>query len=92
MQREREQVERARLAKLDDLARREPLVWTSVSGLLAKRTGSGYDQGVALLAELRDLAIHRQQRAAFDARLADVIAPYAGSSALQRRLTEKRLV
>lgn len=60
--------------------------------LLAKRTASGYDEGVALLAELRDLAVHRGQRPAFDARLAPLLAPYAASPALQRRLKEKRLV
>ena len=47
---------------------------------------------LASLAPLRDLAIHRGQRAAFDARLRNVLAPYAGSAALQRRLREKRLV
>jgi len=46
---------------------------------------------VAHLAELRDLAVHRGQRAAFDARLSDVLAPYATSAALQRRLREQKL-
>lgn len=89
--REREEAERARLAKLADLAQREAQIWASIPGLLAKRTASGYDEGVALLAELRDLAVHQGQRAAFDARLREVIAPYAGSPALQRRLKEQRL-
>jgi hypothetical protein len=43
------------------------------------------------LAELRDLAVHQGQRAAFDAKLAQVTAPYIGSAALQRRLKEKQL-
>jgi len=92
LEREREAAERARLAKLEALARREAEVWASVSGLLARRTASGYDEGVALLAELRDLAVHRGQQAVFDARLAEVTGPYAGSAALQRRLREKGLV
>jgi hypothetical protein len=91
-QRERETAERARLAKLETLAQREAQTWASVPNLLAKRTASGYDEGVDLLVELRDLAVHRGQRAAFDTRLAEVTAPYAGSPALQRRLKEKRLV
>ncbi len=91
VQREREAAERARLAKLADLAQREAQVWASITGLLAKRTASGYDEGVALLAELRDLAVHQGQRAAFDAKLAQVIEAYVGSPALQRRLKEKRL-
>ena len=58
---------------------------------LAKRTASGYDEGVARLAELRDLAVHRGQRAAFEALLAEVTAPYTSSAALQRRLKAERL-
>lgn len=91
VQRERAEAERIRLAKLADLAQREAQVWSSIPALLAKRTASGYDEGVALLAELRDLAEHRGQRASFDAQLAQVIEPYATSSALQRRLKDKRL-
>jgi len=90
-QRERQEAERARLAKLDALAKREEQVWAQVPDLLARRTASGYEEAVAHLVELRDLAIHRQQRAAFDARLRDVLAPYATSAALQRRLREKKL-
>ena len=59
-----------------------------VPDLLAKRTASGYEEAVAHLVELRDLAVHRKQRAGFDARLRQVIAPYATSAALQRRLRE----
>ena len=73
MWRERQEAERARLARLE------------VLGALA-------EQAVAHLAELRDLAAHRKERAAFDTRLADVVAPYATSVALQRRLKEKRFV
>ncbi|NWF78696.1 MAG: hypothetical protein HXY37_01460 [Chloroflexi bacterium] len=91
IQREREEAERARLAKLANLAQREAEIWASIPTLLGKRTASGYDEGVALLAELRELAVHQGQLAAFDARLRELTAPYAGSSALQRRLREKQL-
>jgi len=83
--------ERARLARLEALSKRAEQVWAQIPSLLAQRTASGYEQAVTHLAELRDLAVHRNERPAFDARLADVVAPYATSSALQRRLKEKRL-
>jgi hypothetical protein len=89
--RERREAERARLAKLDALAKREEHVWAQLPDLLARRTASGYDEAVAHLAELRDLAVHRHQRTAFDARLKDMLAPYVASAALQRRLREKKL-
>ena len=46
----------------------------------------------ASVRQLRGLAIHRKQRAAFNAQLGDLLAPYAASAALLRRLCEKRLV
>ena len=90
--REQQAAERARLAKLDALAQREQQVWAQLPGLLAERKASGYEAAVAHLADLRDLAVHRGQRAAFAARLSDLLAPYASSAALQRRLREKKLV
>jgi len=90
-ERERQEAERARLAKLDALAKREEQVWAQVPELLARRTASGYDEAVAHMADLRDLAVHRNQRAAFDARLGNMLAPYATSGALLRRLREQKL-
>jgi hypothetical protein len=90
-ERERQEAERVRLAKLDALAKREEQVWAQVPDLLARRTASGYDEAVAQLADLRDLAVHRKRRTAFDTRLRDVLAPYATSAALHRRLREKKL-
>ena len=89
--REQRAAEQKRIAKLDALAAREEQVWASIPGLLAQRNANGYGQAVADLAELRDLAAHRNQRQAFDARLAEVVAPYIGSAALVRRLKEKKL-
>jgi len=90
--REQQAAERARLAKLDALAQREQQVWAQLPGLLAERKASGYAAAVAHLADLRDLAVHRKQRAAFDTRLSEVLAPYASSAALLRRLREQKLV
>ncbi len=92
MAREQRQAERARLAKLDALAKREEQVWAALPGLLAERKASGYQAAVEHLAELRDLAVHRGQRAAFDDRLIELLVPYASSAALLRRLREKKLV
>jgi hypothetical protein len=89
---QRKRNERERRAQLAALAKREEQVWAQVPDLLARRIASGYEEAVAHLAELRDLAVHRNQRAAFDARLRDVLAPYATSAALQRRLREKKLM
>lgn len=89
---ERQAAERAQLAKLEALAKREEYVWSKVAEQLALRTAQSYDAAVASLADLRDLAVHRKQRAAFDLRLGQLLAPYASSAALLRRLREQKLV
>lgn len=89
---EREAAERTRLAALEALAGREEQAWAEVEKLLAKRSGGSYDQAVALLAELRDLARHRSEGETFARRLAESVAPVASSTALQRRLREHGLV
>jgi uncharacterized Zn finger protein len=81
-----EESERTRLAKLDALAANESQVWLQVEQLLAKRSASGYDEAVIHLAELRDLASHRGQLAAFAARRESRTAPYVAPAALQRLL------
>ncbi len=89
---EREAVEHKRLAALGALAQRAEQVWSQIPELLALRTAKGYDQAVAHLVELRDLAEHRNQRAAFDARLSELLGAHPASPALGRRLREQRLV
>lgn len=92
MQRQQQEAERARLAALEALARREPTIWAEIPKLLAQRTASGYEQAVQRLVELRDLAVHRGQQEQFTAQMNAVVGPYAISAALQRRLKEKRLL
>ncbi len=88
---EREAAWKARLARLEALAKREPQVWLQVEQLLAKRTASGYDEAVTRILELRELALHRAQTELFASRLQDVLAPYATSTALRRRLRDHGL-
>lgn len=86
LQKEREAAERKRVAELEKLARREKEAWQEVEEQLNRRTGSGYDTAVALLAKLRDLALHRGGRAAFDERFGEVAGPYLKSKPLQERM------
>jgi hypothetical protein len=90
--REQQAAERARQARFDALAEREEQVWAQIPDLLAQRKASGYEQAVAHLVDLRDLAIHRKQRAAFNERLKELLKLYPPTPALQRRLDEHKLI
>jgi len=68
-ERERQEAERARLAKLDALAKREEQVWAQVPELLAGAPQVATTRPWRTWPICATLAVHRNQRAAFDARL-----------------------
>jgi hypothetical protein len=92
LEEERKAAERKRLAELEKLAKRESEAWQEVAHQLSQRTGSGYDAGVTLLAQLRDLAVHHNRRAAFDQRLGEVAGPFLKSKTLQERMRKQDLL
>jgi hypothetical protein len=80
------EAERKRVAKLQDLAQREPQVWAEVDELIQRTTGNAYQQAVELLVELCDLAIYQGTKSTFDQRLNQIYAEHSRRSGLLRRL------
>jgi len=76
----------ARAKHLDDLAQREPQTWATIEALIRTRQPKKYDQAVALLADLRDLADRRKTSEAFRARLGQLIEPHRRKQTLLQRL------
>lgn len=91
-QQEREAAERKRLAKLDKLAKRESEAWQEIAQNLAKRSASGYDGAVALLVELHDLALHRNQLSVFEEQFGKIVEPYLKSHALRQRILKAGII
>ena len=90
--REREEARRARLRQLEALAQREPAAWTQVEQLIARKNASAYDEAVALLVDLRDLANHRREQARFDERIAALESEYAKRPSLLERFRKAGLI
>lgn len=89
---EREEAERARLRRLEELATREPAVWSHVMGLIEQKQTKAYDEAVARLVELRDLADHRGRRTDYDRRLEELRSSFGSRTALIQRLRRARLI
>jgi hypothetical protein len=89
--REREQAKRARILKLEALAKREPETWTYVKSLIERKQGSTYDEAVKLLVDLRDLASHQGKREHFTERFNALMAGYANRPALLDRIRKAGL-
>ncbi len=81
----------AHLKRMEALAGQEAQLWQEITNLLEQKKGSTYDQAVAHLADLRDLAEHQGQQAAFQVRLNKIYRDYHNRSALVRRLQQAKL-
>lgn len=92
LKRQADEARRARIAELEKLGRREESAWQTVDTLLAQKKSSLYDSAVQQLIDLRDLAMHRDNQPAFDARMSGIVAAHGKSSALMRRFKSARLI
>lgn len=90
--RQQEEAERAKLRKLGELAPKEPQVWEQIFGLIDKKQPKAYDEAVALLVELRELAQHRKQVDRFQARINQLYVDYRSRPGLLSRLSQACLV
>lgn len=79
------------LKKMGALAAQEGQLWQEVIDLIKQKQGHAYDQAVAHLKDLRDLAQHQSQEATFQSRLNSIYRDYGSLSALLRRLRKAKL-
>lgn len=86
-----EEAEAKRIQELEALARREAETWAEVESLIEQMQSRPYDEAVALLVRLRDLAQYRGEEAAFQARINHIYRQYSRRSGLIRRLRDAGL-
>ena len=71
---------------MEALAGREAATWTEVERLLETYQSNAYDSAVALLTQLRELAVYQGTQVAFQSRIDQISATYSRRSGLMRRL------
>ncbi|MCB0164442.1 MAG: hypothetical protein KDI79_09460 [Anaerolineae bacterium] len=79
------------LKKMEALAAREGQLWQEVIDLIKQKKSNAYDQAVAHLQDLRDLAQHQGEEVAFQSRLNRIYRDYRSLSALRQRLRSAKL-
>ena len=84
--------EARRIKDLQDFAPRAPEAWRDVQALIEEKKARPYDEAVALLVKLRDLAVFQNRLPEFHARMTALQAQYAGRPAFQERLRKAGLV
>jgi hypothetical protein len=85
------EAEARRIRDLEALAEREGETWSEVFALIEQKQGKAYDQAVALLDRLRELARYQGEEAAFQERLNGIYEQYSRRPGLLRRLREAGL-
>jgi hypothetical protein len=86
----RQAAERARY--LDGLAGQEKKLWDRAEAAIETKKASGYDEAIALLKDLRDLAERQGKLTAARTRLESLRARHSSKSSFVRRLREAGLV
>ncbi len=90
--RQQAEAEAKRAKDLQDFAPRAPQAWRDVQALIEEKKARPYEEAVALLVKLRDLAVFQGGLAEFEARLSSLQTQYAGRPAFQERLRKAGLV
>jgi hypothetical protein len=86
------EAERRQLERLEALAKRKEETWQKVYALIEHMQGKSYDEAVALLQQLWELAQHQGQESAFQERLDAIWEQYPRRRGLLRRLQEAKLL
>jgi hypothetical protein len=84
--RQAEEAEKARLARIDAVARRGASVWQEVETEIERRNAPGYDKAATLLVDLRDVAETQGTVTEFDRRLHEIRERHARKGRFIERL------
>ena len=76
---------------IDQLAKREGVVWSQVAAYIQKRQPKDYDRAVLLLIDLHDLAVRQGDESGFQLELETLRKTHAAKDTFLRRLTKAKL-
>jgi hypothetical protein len=89
--RQQAKAERKRMQELDELAKREESTWLWVDSLIEQKQAKPYDEAVALLIKLRDLAVYQNRLPDFERRIAAIKGHCERRPSLMERFRKARL-
>jgi hypothetical protein len=89
---ERRKVEAAHLEKMEKLASQKDQLWAKIIPLVEQKRTGAYDEAVAILKDLHDLAKHQHLLPEFKKKVQDIPKQYPTLSGLKRRLRQARLL
>jgi hypothetical protein len=88
----REEAERKRIQKLEQLAQQENIAWAKVNSLLDQKRSTAYSEATELLVELYELAEFKNQELNYQQRFQAICTKYGKSVALMERFRRAGLL
>lgn len=88
----REEAERKRILRLEELAGNEEVNWRYLEKLLQQKRGATYDEATKLLVELWDMAVYKRREKQFRERFNAIREKYGKSVALLERFRRAGLM
>jgi hypothetical protein len=96
--REQREAEEQRIASekrrqhLESIGHRGEAAWRDVNERIDRKNAQGYDEAIALLIDLRDVAVSTGALDAFTRRVHEIRARYANRPSFQERLVKQKLI
>jgi hypothetical protein len=90
--REKAKADRQRREHLESLSRRGDAAWRDVNERIDRKNAQGYDEAIALLIDLRDVAVSTGALETFTRRVHEIRARYANRPSFQERLVKQKLI
>lgn len=90
-ERERQEAEQARQKRLATLEKREPETWSQVTALIEQKKMKAYDEAIALLCQLQELAEDQGRIEGFNTQIAAIRTRYKNRPALLDRIQRAEL-
>jgi hypothetical protein len=90
-ERERQEAERNRIARLNQLSEKQLELWGEIFALIEKKQSKAYDEAVKLILEMRELAEHLREMDKFGRKINHIFEQYRNRPGLVSRLRQAGL-
>jgi hypothetical protein len=87
-ERERQEAEKNRIERLNQLSKRQPKMWDEISALIEKKQSKAYDEAVKLILEMKELAEHLRELDKFGRKINQIYEQYRNRPGLVSRLRQ----
>lgn len=87
-EKERQEAEKNRIARLNQLSKKQPQLWDEIVGLIEKKQSKAYDEAVKLILQMQEVAEHLKESDNFGRKINHILERYRNRPGLISRLLQ----